>query len=144
MITIISQVTIMIVWLPSWYKNSVFLLTIFPHTVHFVPVTYLFCKWKFILNLSHLFLSFPVLLPPRNLLFVLCIYDCFVIFGYLFCFFYSKCKWNHTVFVFSPNGKISFFFFNGLVVFDFIYYIFFIHSSVDGYSRCFRYLGLFK
>ena len=49
-ITIRSQVTIMVVWLPSWYKHTVFLLTIFPHSGNFVPVTYLFCKWKFILK----------------------------------------------------------------------------------------------
>ena len=31
-----------------------------PHTVHFLPMSHLFCKWKFVpLNLPHLFISSP-------------------------------------------------------------------------------------
>ena len=35
------------------------------HTVHFIPLTHFFYNWKFVpLNLSHLFLSSPLLLSP--------------------------------------------------------------------------------
>ena len=43
-----------------YYFYFSWLLTTFPPTVHFIPITLLLCNWKFVpLNLSHLFLSFP-------------------------------------------------------------------------------------
>ena len=47
-----------------------------PCTVHFIPVTHLFCNGKFVpLNLPYLFLSSPQLTLLWQHLFVLCIYD---------------------------------------------------------------------
>ena len=65
------------------------------HTAHFIPVTHLFCNWKFVPpNLPHLFLPSPMPLPSGNHLFVLCTYNCFcfAIFVYLVCFLDSSCK----------------------------------------------------
>ena len=43
----------------SPYKNITQLLTVFPHTGHFILITHLFCSWKFVpLNHPHLFLLF--------------------------------------------------------------------------------------
>ena len=48
-----------------------------PHTVHFISVTHLFCKWKFVpLNLPQLSFSQPL---PFWQQCVFCIYDCFVL-----------------------------------------------------------------
>ena len=59
-------------------------------TLYFIPVTHLFCSWKFVpLNLPHLLLSFPYP-PASNHLFVLWIYGSvsilFVMCVHLFCF----------------------------------------------------------
>ena len=60
------------------------------HIAQFIPVTHLFCNWKFVhINLPHLFLNFAYLHYPlaitsysSNLL--LCFY--FVMFVHLLCF----------------------------------------------------------
>ena len=108
-----------------------------PHSVHFIPVAYLFCNWKFVpLNFPHLFPSFlhptcclsvPLLCPATirlfsvsMTLFLFCLFLCFFV-----CFLDSTHKWNYTLFVFLwlislsvilsksihvvKNSKISFF-----------------------------------
>ena len=73
--------------------------------VPFIPITYLFCNWKFVLlNLPHLFHSSPP--PPTPPLWKppvcsLCLWVCFVMFVHLFCFSYSIYKCNHFVLVFD-------------------------------------------
>ena len=91
-----------------------------PHTVHFIPMTHLFCNWKLIpLNLLHLFLFFffwysrlslhltftyfyPSLSPPfwQRPACYLCLWlcFCFVIFVHLFCFLDCIYKWKNSVF----------------------------------------------
>ena len=55
------------------------------HTVHFTPMTHLFCNWKFVvINQSHLFLSSSNHPPSGNHLFVLCICNCVLVFVRLF------------------------------------------------------------
>ena len=59
-----------------------------PHTVYFIPMTHLFCNWKFVpLNLPHLFLSsphlFPLWKPPVCSLYI---WLCFVMSLHLFCY----------------------------------------------------------
>ena len=59
-----------------------------PCTVHFIPLTHLFCKWKFVpLNLSQLFLFSSTPLPSGKGFFLciynsvsvlFCLYTCFV------------------------------------------------------------------
>ena len=51
-------------WLPQWaelqYVSMLRYCTVtdyIPHTVHFIPVTHLFCNWKFVPNLPYLCLS---------------------------------------------------------------------------------------
>ena len=73
-----------------------------PHTVHLIPMTHLFCKWKFVsLYLPHLFLS-----SPTPSLVTICLFSVSVTL-FLFCNVYSfvlfldsTFKWNDTVFVF--------------------------------------------
>ena len=96
-------------------------------TVHFTPVTHLFCNCKFVPLLCYLL--HPHLQPSGNHLFVLCIHDSFSVWyvcSFFLAFLVSTYEWNHTVFVFvwlisfsiTPSryihvakGKISFFFF---------------------------------
>ena len=67
----------------SSYHLSPKTLPHIPHTVHFIPVTLLFCNWKCVpLNRPHLFLSSPH--PSGSHLFVLCICDS------LFCYVCSS------------------------------------------------------
>ena len=70
--------------------------TFFP----FLPMTRLHLKCV-PLNLTHLFISFPCLLPfwqPASLSLYLWLCFCYVC--SLFCFLDSIYKWNHTVYVF--------------------------------------------
>ena len=41
----------------TFFPSSFILIECIPHTVHFIPVTHLFCNWKFIPLISHFFLS---------------------------------------------------------------------------------------
>ena len=66
----------------SAFNIITILVTIFPVLyVYYMPVAYLFCKWKFVnINPLHLFQPFPSLQPP-----VYALYLSLVLF-YLFCF----------------------------------------------------------
>ena len=75
-----------------------------PHTVHFIPLTHLFCNWRFaLLNLPHWYLfslhfTSPWQLPVCSLYLWLCF--CLVTFVRLFCFLGFAYKWDHFKF---PN-----------------------------------------
>ena len=79
------------------YKDIIIIL----HIVHFICVTHLFHKWKFVpLNFPHLFIS-SLTLPSGNHLFIL--YNTVSVLFCLFIWFIfsdSPYKWNHVVFVF--------------------------------------------
>ena len=77
----ISKLSSQYVQLPSvTIKSYYVIIDYILHTVHFTPMTHLFCNQKFVpFNLPQLFLLSPTptrLLPSGNHLFVLCIYDC--------------------------------------------------------------------
>ena len=96
---------------------------------HLIPVTHLFCNWKFVpLNLPLYFTHFPTPSPlwqPPVWSLYLWIGFCFAPFVHLDCFLGFTYKWNHMIFVFLwfislsiipsrsiyvvTNGKISFF-----------------------------------
>jgi len=101
------------------------------NTVHFIPMTHLFCNWKFVLLIS--FTCFFPLLTCHWQPSVFSIYDFyFVLLVHLFCFLDCTYKWNHIVFFWLfvqhstsrsihvvTYGNISFFF-HGWVVFHYI------------------------
>ena len=79
-------------WGPLFFHHTNTIISYILCTVHFIPLTHLFCKWKFVpLNLFHLFHAPALPLPPQQPLLVFCIYDspCCVcsLFGIL-CYFY--------------------------------------------------------
>ena len=61
--------------LKLYYHTEMLKVDYVLHTVHFTPMTHLFCNWKCVLNGSHLFLSSSNHPPSGNHLFVLCIYN---------------------------------------------------------------------
>ena len=76
-----------------------------PHAVHFIPVTHLFCNWKFVpLNFSLLYHFFSTPISFGSHIHIcslnLWVSFCLVIFIHLFSFLDSVCEWNHMVFVF--------------------------------------------
>ena len=89
----------------SPYIDTTLVLAIFPHTIHFVPITHVFCNWKLVpLNLPHLFHSFPHP-SPQTLTFLFSLsmtlfLSCYVCSLVLFFFLDYIYKWNHTVFLF--------------------------------------------
>ena len=122
--------TISLVWYVTKEKYYICIDYIL-HTVHFIPVTHLFCNGKFVsVNLHHLFLfslhSPPLWQQPVCPLYLsLCF--CFVMFVHLFCFldytyneiiqYFSFFAWLISLSIISsrfihvvPNGKISLFF----------------------------------
>ena len=85
------------------YKDTV--IDYIPHTVYFIPVSRVYCNWKFVLlNLFYLFLSSPNPLCSVNHLFTLCIYNrfSFVIFVHLLCFLDSTYK-SHSIYLSLSN-----------------------------------------
>ena len=68
-----------------FFKRYYIVTEYISHTVYFIPVTHLFCNWKFVpLSVPHLFLFFPHHLwqPP-----LLCIHNSASVLLYLFiCF----------------------------------------------------------
>ena len=112
----------------SLWKDSSYLIYS-SHTMHFLPVTHLFCNWNFIpLSLSHMFFSSPHSPSP---LATACLFSVYVIlylfYLHLFWLFILDFtyKWSHniclSVWLISlsiipftsihviSNGKISFF-----------------------------------
>ena len=130
---------------PSPQRRYYSIVDYIPYVVLFIPMTYLFCDWKFVsLNPLHLF-------RPSWSLFPINLFSVFVGTSALFWFLDSLYKWNHMAFVFVllislrtilsrfiyvvTHGKISFFY--GWVIFHCVHthaYNFlypFIHSSLS-------------
>lgn len=111
--------------LPPYSGNRI-LLIVFSHTVHDIPVTYLFYNWKFVcfdpLHPFHLPHSILLLWQPPI---------CSLWIWALFCLFDSTYRWNHAEFVFLwlfslsiissgsiyvvADGRISFFLWLGSI-----------------------------
>ena len=85
------------VTIQSYYK----VVDCISHAVSFIPISHLFCNWKFV-PLPHLFHSSPPNPPlwkPPVCSLCLWVCFCFVMFVHLFCFPYAIYKWNHIVFL---------------------------------------------
>ena len=107
--------------------TNIWVIDCIPHTVHFIPMTHLFCNWKFVpLNLLHLF---PFLPLPYTLLATTCLFSVYISLFLFFIFGDSTYKisvWFHLVLIPSrsihivANGGISFLF-RGWVLFHCTY-----------------------
>ena len=86
--------------LKLYYHTEMLKVDCVLHTVHFTPMTHLFCNWKCVLNGSHLFLSSSNRPPSGNHLCVLCIYNSVFWCLFVLSFISPIIKWNCTVFVF--------------------------------------------
>ena len=134
------------------------------HTVHFIPMTHLFCCWKFVSQpLS------PVSPPPTSPLATTCLFSVtttlFVMLLQLFCFqiphisellqYLSFSVWFISLSMIHSksihvviNGKISFLWLSNIPVLCVCVcvcthtYIFFIHSSLDGHLGCFHIVAI--
>ena len=141
---------------------------LYSHTVHFIPVTHLFCNWKFVpLNLTHLLLSSPH--PSSKHLFVLCIYNSFFVLLCLFIcsVFYiphiceiiqylSFSVWlislsiisSRSIHVVEVARLHSLLWLSNIPLYIYIWHIFFIHSfihsPIDGHLGCFHILAIVK
>ena len=123
-----------------WHQIYYNAIDCMPHAVHFIPMTHLFCNWKFVplnFSLSYHFFSTPLSGSDIHICSLnLWVCFCFVIFIHLFSFLDSVCNeiiwylsfpvWLLSLgiitsgFIHVINSKISFFFF-GWVIFNCIY-----------------------